>query len=419
MKTFTLFITSILMSVSVFAQGTWEKLHQVESLYPKVAVSNDDAMIVAFVNYTSGLSADYSTDGGKSWKVLDSGRYSAAMVDDQHGIYLVEQKKVQFVSLYYPGPIKYTNDNGSSWTYLDTAATSGGQVEASVFRIDNMGTIHLVKLDNGKYIWKYSEDNGKTWNQMNLPTKPYSTFKASNGTLYCTSYNSGIYSSTDGGKNWTANTKDVGQITYGFLCEHPVTGEVYVVNGLGMGKTDDDGSNWTTVAPDPWIAMNIAKFFLTKDGMFYFYGVHGAYESSDGVKWNNIWNPGTNGPIGDMAVSDKYVYVTTSKDSSIYRYKRMTGGTTGIENHYKQAEVNIFPNPSQDQISINIENGQLRESSLNLEIVSVLGKVVYQRSIDTTIKTLSVDVSSFPSGVYVARLKNGKIESTKKFTITR
>lgn len=69
----------------------------------------------------------------------------------------------------------------------------------------------------------------------------------------------------------------------------------------------------------------------------------------------------------------------------------------------------VYPNPAQQQITI--ENNIISQSAAHLKIVSMIGEVWYEQEL-TAVKT-TVDVSSFPAGLYVVKIG----EATKKLLI--
>ena len=74
-------------------------------------------------------------------------------------------------------------------------------------------------------------------------------------------------------------------------------------------------------------------------------------------------------------------------------------------------QVNIFPNPSQDQINIEWKNGQVYD----LEMIDLTGKRVYSKnSIASSFFTLNHDL---PAGIYFIRLKVDGLTENRKIII--
>ena len=77
----------------------------------------------------------------------------------------------------------------------------------------------------------------------------------------------------------------------------------------------------------------------------------------------------------------------------------------------EQAELKLFPNPAQDQLTIECANAQ------RVSIVSILGKTLFESEITSEQMTVSLD--GFPAGVYLIRVegKNGLI--TKRISVVK
>jgi len=89
---------------------------------------------------------------------------------------------------------------------------------------------------------------------------------------------------------------------------------------------------------------------------------------------------------------------------------------TGIVEVDKQPALNIYPNPA--NTFLNIEYGDVisdREDYM-LEMTNELGQIIYSKKPETG-NIEKIDVSTFPSGLYIVLLKrNNAIISSSKFT---
>ena len=74
--------------------------------------------------------------------------------------------------------------------------------------------------------------------------------------------------------------------------------------------------------------------------------------------------------------------------------------------------MKVFPNPSYGQITISNPN-TLNISTI--EIYSVLGNLTYQSGLNTTANTVSLDVNSLNSGIYLLKMttENGQTINQK------
>jgi hypothetical protein len=71
--------------------------------------------------------------------------------------------------------------------------------------------------------------------------------------------------------------------------------------------------------------------------------------------------------------------------------------------------ASIFPNPSSDVINISLDKGQL----LKIELFSMTGRLIFKK--DLISRTYALNISDYPSGVYLVRVfnQNNDIVNTK------
>ena len=82
----------------------------------------------------------------------------------------------------------------------------------------------------------------------------------------------------------------------------------------------------------------------------------------------------------------------------------------GLEEKAKNITFNIYPNPTSDQLNIQINNPKDYTISIN----DIAGKTVIRQKLD---KSLDLDVSSLIKGVYMVVVSNGKITMSKQVII--
>ncbi len=83
--------------------------------------------------------------------------------------------------------------------------------------------------------------------------------------------------------------------------------------------------------------------------------------------------------------------------------------TTGNEQTETVAAIAVYPNPAQQQITI--ENNKAGQQQAQLQIVSMIGEVWHQQEL--TEQKTTVDVSTFPKGLYLVKIG----EATQKLVI--
>jgi hypothetical protein len=79
--------------------------------------------------------------------------------------------------------------------------------------------------------------------------------------------------------------------------------------------------------------------------------------------------------------------------------------------------LNIYPNPASDQITIEFDLAETKNTSM--EIKNVLGQTIKKDNSDFFVGTnnIKIDVSKLPKGLYFVQLVNGSTQVTQKFII--
>jgi extracellular elastinolytic metalloproteinase len=124
--------------------------------------------------------------------------------------------------------------------------------------------------------------------------------------------------------------------------------------------------------------------------------------------------------IDDVAVMDMFNYtskarVITAQKDTTFAEAQGRGSIveptvfTATNDILSDLKVKVFPNPTSDVININIINNESVKAKI--ELVSVDGKVVYQSQTEllgTHESVIPIDVSTYPSGIYFAKVQTDK-----------
>lgn len=118
-------------------------------------------------------------------------------------------------------------------------------------------------------------------------------------------------------------------------------------------------------------------------------------------------------PTGNITVSK----TTGSSDTyalSSLRYLKFGDTETAIATIKNQGDIlQLYPNPVVDVLNIQLflAEGQIGE----IEILSIEGKVVYKKVINSTTNVYQVNVSTLPKGIFLCKINNGITTETTKF----
>jgi len=92
-----------------------------------------------------------------------------------------------------------------------------------------------------------------------------------------------------------------------------------------------------------------------------------------------------------------------------------TGPNAAIRNVKKADVMKAFPNPATDVVGLTFP--AIGETS-NLEVVNIIGKVVYLAAIPTGTTSHKIDIKDLPAGQYFASIKaDGKRSFTTRFIV--
>ncbi len=430
MKKITILFTALILLgiTKVTLSQEWTPVFNFNSVNGQITVSNDGKIFTyqGFNYMNESYEAMLSLDNGSTWTQVHDDKFATAFFNSQEDLYAVRQDNFQSTNLYFPQSIYLTTDNGSNWTTIDTVANNMGQVNASVFRMDNSGTLYTAFRDfsAGTGGFKYSTDDGGSWTL--IPTfisGPYdykdifSALLTSSGDFLITTYNQGVFKSTDAGESWTRVYESF--VTLGFLNEHPTTGDLYVASLGAILKSTDNGENWEELEPDPWMAMNIKEFEVTSDGTFWFANSGGVFKSDDCVHWESVWSPDGKESratsLLDMAISDNYIYIS-GNDSTVYRKTR---GTTGVSNIEDNISMSIYPNPANDFVTIILDDTESNNSKKELSITDINGRLVHNVNLSVGSGNYKVSISGLRPGLYIVNLVSGMYNFKQKLIVKK
>ena len=207
-------------------------------------VDNDDPDYEESVSkYCPGIYK--STDGGESWKLLEE----VTGDPSEGGVYINEYNDSEIYSVFGRETFVSKDAGISSDVFLDTKEhpiipdvgveiITFGESESEVFMAGLQGVYRTY-------------DNGKTWIESNtgfVGSEVVDLVTSLDGTMYATTYNLGIFKSTDGGKNWVFASFGI-KNWYGMqLATHPEDADtVFTTTNGGVYKSTNAGESWKLI----------------------------------------------------------------------------------------------------------------------------------------------------------------------------
>lgn len=89
---------------------------------------------------------------------------------------------------------------------------------------------------------------------------------------------------------------------------------------------------------------------------------------------------------------------------------------TGVEDIENLTSFSLYPNPADDVLNVNLTFGVAQQATI--QIVNMAGQVMITEETNATMNyNTSIDVSSLPAGVYMARINSGIQSSVKNFVV--
>ncbi|MDD5571495.1 MAG: Ig-like domain-containing protein, partial [Bacteroidales bacterium] len=89
--------------------------------------------------------------------------------------------------------------------------------------------------------------------------------------------------------------------------------------------------------------------------------------------------------------------------------------STGVSEKNKEQIINISPIPAKNIINIEFEKSPVEH--MYISIYDIAGKIIYKKEENKINNKISIDISTFTSGLYFLKIEGSKINSTKKLII--
>ncbi|MBI5540985.1 MAG: PCMD domain-containing protein [Bacteroidia bacterium] len=93
----------------------------------------------------------------------------------------------------------------------------------------------------------------------------------------------------------------------------------------------------------------------------------------------------------------------------------LEGGTLGLNKHYLQKDVNIFPNPANDIVNIQFSYESKSETSVSM--FSLVGQKVKEFTLPKGTELSSLNIRDLKKGMYFIQIQSGKDKFTQKISV--
>ncbi|MFA6463584.1 MAG: hypothetical protein WCV55_01105 [Candidatus Paceibacterota bacterium] len=311
--------------------ANWIERTSLGNKYWRSITSSSDGIKLAAV--VEGGQIYTSIDSGMTWTPRDSNRRWYSITSSSDGIKLA--------AVVYSGQIYTSIDSGVTWTAQNSTIRKWSYITSNS---DGTKLFALEQLngEGSPYGQIYrSTDSGITWNAITVGNAYWSSIASSADgmKLVATVYYGGrIYTSTDGGNNWTP--RDSGRYWGGSVSSPDGTKLAAVVAGAYDSSgyiyiSTDSGVTWTPHMTDS--SRNWSSVTMSSDGTklaavaYYYGGSENIYTSSDsGATWTarttpsntgwNYWQSIVSSSDGKKLAVAKYggqMYTSTPSDLTV------------------------------------------------------------------------------------------------------
>jgi len=387
-----------------------------------VGTQRQDFSTFFMITYSTALKTN---DGGNTWQfspIPTTGNPFIVDVeakDENECYYLLTDLNSGGSSVWK------TVDGGTTWSKKTTTEFTGGFADF----------IHLIGPDtliavgdptNGYFNIQISNDGGDTWTripQANIPAVLLmeeavggKSFSSIGNTIWFASSSGRCFKSVNRGYNWTVSVLDSTAETanaWSVCFSDSEHGIFYCKNGYRTKyfKTNDGGDTWTRV------------YFLQHlywPGISRIDGIYDGFiicaKDTTFTRYTYIYYTNdffsTLTPLDTVSFSSDYVYFKNATtgwlsgsflpdSNNIFKF---AGVLTAIHDKGdNQEQLSIFPNPTIQDVIITLPSGILGQRKI-FRIYDLTGKMVKEDFLEQTVKSIRINSSKYPNGLYVISL---------------
>ncbi len=321
--------------------------------------------------------------------------------------------------------VVYSDDNGVSWHDIELPPYAYFGINELLCVGNDTVYLGFWEEDGGLLI--RTADNGQTWDSL-FRTHEHSSeyigdiLVANSNDIYLGlgAYfpnMGGVYKSSDNGQTWE----------FLGLLNHSISAlEVNSNNDLIAGVRGAAGNNSTGIyilrnGLNEWeplfIGRTIEDLLINNAGHIYFSsswpsGIGRSTDGGDNFEWllDGLSGVGIEELLLD---NEEFIYAKTPPQSSSSIIFRSSNTTVGINNNDLLAnEIRINPNPFENEIFIDLV--QMFSAKTHIRIINISGQIVFNQSVSSDVSTIIIPTEHYPSGLYIAQfISNSSTRSYK------
>lgn len=371
-----------------------------------------------------------TTNGGINWNLFHIGQAKSKAIYPIYNIFAMDANNAictgSTESCTY---VFKTTDGGNNWNVVFTE--SGGFIDNIYMFSSTNGFMNGDPIGNRASFWK-TTDGGNSWDSTGLYYQSSATdfgicnsFFVSDSRVWFGTFLGNVYYSTNYGNEWTEII--VSGYPSCLWSNYPLTGQIFMGNGMSLLYSTDFGFNWNVNPANP-------------GNSNYFTGITGSgeelwcvtfdkyiYYSTDyGMSWITQYTA-TNGNFMHILKARNGNNIWAIKDNGgILKYGLISGivkTSKSVSEKFKLYQN--YPNPFNSSTKISYE--LINQEWVVLKIYDILGKElitlensVRQAGMNQVIwNGKDINGVEMPSGVYFVKLVINEAEQTKKITLLK
>lgn len=393
------------------AKCQWQIVYQDTNLYNMgVQFLNPDTGFVVGITWSSSIVQQgvilRTTNGGLSWDSIytNSGNFMIEFPSTLIGY-----------AGGHDGSVMKTTDMGDTWFQAQSFCCTDYS-NGYFFNNDSGFAIlwggNILKTTNGANSWQSGLSIG---GQSSFPGIGSIQFINDSIGIVAAGFN-GIYAITsDTGNTWQTSSIDSSMVLTTIYMKDVSNG--YAVGYFGKySRTFDGGNTWTS--PTSICSYNLHDIAFFDDSVGYIVGGRNDWINNPGFENGVILktsDAGNSWTVIDSSYIGYLTSITVVNDSIGY----VAGGAglilkiinandiSGIKPHYEKIQLNIFPNPATDEITI---DSFLLSEDYEVSIKNTLGETVLKHREASPKK---INIKALNNGIYLLQLvsNQGKIYS--------
>lgn len=382
-----------------------------------------------------------TVNGGTTWTpgtitFTNSNEYGIANIDafsDQIAY------ACMFPSLANGGYIVKTTDGGTTWALQSSANFASSWADFVYFFDASNGVCVGDPTTTPFKFMIYTTSNGGTnWTQVTtLPgpttgeTAIVNQFDTYGNNIWFGTSAGRVYRSTDKGLTWASSNTGLGT-TVGItpVFKDASTGLAFGVNSsthvyAGMKKTTNGGANWSAFTPTGFFVQYPNLDFIPGSTNCWVNvasgeGIGSSYSKNDASAFLNIDTGSvqyTCVTMYDMNTGWAGGYNTNAYDGGIYKWQNLI--TVGIdEQKANNSDIHIYPNPTNGLV--NVEFSIFASEKADINVYNLLGEKIYSEEFDPSFNNLlQLDLSHNEPGIYLINVRTGNDFVTKRVLLAR